>query len=103
VGADGITVRHVGGHAPGLQVARVHTKRGWVVVASDAMHYFANAETGNPFPVIVDAKAYLDAVALLPSLGEGRDHVVPGHDPKVRSMYPEVAPDVYRLDVMPAG
>jgi glyoxylase-like metal-dependent hydrolase (beta-lactamase superfamily II) len=101
--ADGITVRHVGGHAAGLQVVRVHTKRGWVVVASDAMHFFANGETGNPFPVLVNVKEYLDGIAMLPSLGEGPDHVVAGHDPRVRAMYPEAAKDVYRLDVMPAS
>lgn len=100
--AEGITVRQVGGHAPGLQVVRVHTKRGWVLLASDAMHFLANAETGIPFPVVVDVKDYLAALEVLPRLGEGPRHVIPGHDPRVRELYPEVAPDVFRLDVMPA-
>lgn len=92
--APGITVRQVGGHAPGLQVVRVHTKRGWVVLASDAMHFRANAETGNPFPVVVNIKDYLDALAILPKLGVD---VIPGHDPDVMTRYPVVAPDVVRL------
>ncbi|WPB84964.1 N-acyl homoserine lactonase family protein [Sediminicoccus rosea] len=100
--APGITVRHVGGHAPGLQVVRVHTKRGWVVLASDAMHFFANAETGVPFPVVVNVEDYLAAQAMLPSLGESKQHVIPGHDPKVMALYPAIAPDVIRLDVAPA-
>lgn len=97
----GITVRHVGGHAPGLQVVRVHTKRGWVVLASDALHFFANAETGIPFPVVVNVSDYLEAIALLPRLGESPAHIIPGHDPKVMAMYPRVAPDIIRLDVAP--
>lgn len=92
--APGITVRQVGGHAPGLQVVRVHTKKGWVVLASDAMHFAANARTGNPFPVVVNVKDYLDALALLPKLG---DHVIPGHDPEVMARFPEVAPGIVRL------
>lgn len=90
----GITVRQVGGHAPGLQVVRVHTKKGWVVLASDAMHFRANAETGNPFPVIVNVQDYLDALAILPKLGVD---VIPGHDPEVMARYPSVAPDVVKL------
>ena len=99
--APGISVRRVGGHAPGLQVVRVQTKRGWVVLASDAMHFLANGSTGNPFPVVVNVKEYLDAIALLPGLAESRDHVIPGHDPKVMAMYPAAAEGVIRLDVPP--
>ena len=32
---NGITVHHVGGHTLGLQVVRVWTRVGWVVLASD--------------------------------------------------------------------
>jgi hypothetical protein len=80
---------------------RVHTKRGWVVLASDAMHFFANAETGSPFPVVVNVNDYLAAQALLPSLAESAAHVIPGHDPKVMGMYPAVAEGIIRLDVPP--
>ena len=99
--AEGITVRHVGGHAPGLQVVRVHTKRGWVVLASDAMHFLANAETGNPFPVVVNVSDYLAALEMLPGLAESREHVIPGHDPRVLEMYPKVTEDIVRLDAPP--
>ena len=32
--APGISLHHVGGHTPGLQIVRVMTGRGWVVLAS---------------------------------------------------------------------
>jgi glyoxylase-like metal-dependent hydrolase (beta-lactamase superfamily II) len=32
--APGISVHHIGGHTMGLQSVRVHTRRGWVVLAS---------------------------------------------------------------------
>src|SRR5690625_4138305 len=34
--APGVEVHHIGGHTKGLQVVRVKTERGWVVLASDA-------------------------------------------------------------------
>jgi hypothetical protein len=36
--APGITLHPVGGHAPGMQFVRVHTRRGWVVLASLREH-----------------------------------------------------------------
>src|ERR687891_2512760 len=50
--APGVTLHRVGGHSDGLQVVRVETARGPVVIASDAMHFYANGRTGNPFPII---------------------------------------------------
>ena len=40
--ASGLSLHLVGGHSHGLQFVRVHTARGWVVVASDAAHFYAN-------------------------------------------------------------
>ena len=55
-GADqivpGITVHRVGGHSKGLQCVRVKTKRGDVVIASDATHLYAHIETGRVFPIL---------------------------------------------------
>ena len=47
--APGITLHPVGGHSMGLQFVRVHTRRGWVVVASDTTHFYENMMTGRPF------------------------------------------------------
>ena len=103
--APGITVHHMGGHTPGLQVVRVNTTRGRVVLASDAMHYFANATTRNPFPVVVHVDAYLKALHRVVALADTPAHVVPGHDPAVLRMYPPVnevsAGFAVRLDAEP--
>src|SRR5215217_6929657 len=52
--ASGVSVRRVGGHTGGLQMVRVQTGRGPVVLASDASHYYANMERENPYPVLFD-------------------------------------------------
>jgi uncharacterized NAD-dependent epimerase/dehydratase family protein len=69
------------------------------------MHYYANGETGIPFPVIVNVPEYMNGLSLVHRLADSPDHVVAGHDPAVMAMYPAVSPGlqdiVLRLDTMP--
>jgi glyoxylase-like metal-dependent hydrolase (beta-lactamase superfamily II) len=102
--APGITVHHVGGHTRGLQVVRVATRRGWVVLASDAAHFYANWQQRRPFPIIENVANYLDALRRIEALADSPRHVIPGHDPLVLSRYPRALPDVpdiVRLDLDP--
>ena len=86
--APGVTLHRVGGHTRGLQVVRVRTQRGWVVLASDAAHFYANWQQRRPFPIVVDIAAYLDAFATIEALASSPQHVIPGHDPLVLARYP---------------
>ncbi|MCR5978550.1 MBL fold metallo-hydrolase [Gordonia jinghuaiqii] len=85
--AEGLELHLVGGHTPGLQVVRVLTERGWVVLASDALHYYENFERRNPFPAIVDVVQMMDGYDRLLELAPGLEHIVPGHDPAVMEQY----------------
>lgn len=86
--APGVEVHLIGGHSRGLQCVRVNTARGWVVLASDAAHYYENYETKKPFPIVVDMQAMLDGFQTLQQLATTPNHIIPGHDPKVRALYP---------------
>ena len=86
--APGVELMHVGGHTMGLQAVRVHTARGWVVLASDASHYYDNIGMESPFPVVHDVGAMLEGYRRLLSMAESPDHLVPGHDPLVMQYYP---------------
>jgi glyoxylase-like metal-dependent hydrolase (beta-lactamase superfamily II) len=102
--APGISLHRVGGHTRGLQVVRVRTRRGWVVLASDAAHFYANWKQRRPFPIVDNVSAYLDAYGIIERLASSPAHVIPGHDPLVLMQYPrarEEIPDVVRLDVEP--
>ena len=88
----GITVHWVGGHTRGLQVVRVHTQRGWIVIASDASHYLENLRNRSPFPNVIDSGDMLAAYELIETLAESPDHVIPGHDPLVMQSYKSVGP-----------
>lgn len=83
----GITVHHVGGHTRGLQVVRLLTRGGWVVLASDAAHYLENMQTGRPFPIVADVTQMVEGWKKLRQLASSEHHIVPGHDPEVMQRY----------------
>jgi len=103
--APGIGLHHMGGHTPGLQSVRVHTQRGWVVLASDAAHYYEHLETGRCFPSIFNLGDVLEGYDTLRRLADSPGHIIPGHDPLVMARYPAVAKALegiaVRLDAMP--
>lgn len=84
----GISLHLVGGHTNGLQVVRVHTERGWVVLASDASHLYANMEQKRPFPAVYNVGDMLEGYQIVHGLADSAHHVVPGHDPDVLRRYP---------------
>ncbi len=105
--APGISVHLVGGHTMGLQFVRVHTRRGWVVVASDASHYYANMLERRPYPTVFSVGDMIQGWERLFAAAGSPDHVVPGHDPEVLRRYPAPRPDLagiaVRLDVAPVA
>ena len=100
--APGVTVHLIGGHTLGIQCVRVRTRRGWVVLASDASHFYDNVEGDAPYPIVHDVAGMLAGFVRLRSLASSPDHIIPGHDPKVMERYPAAAPAtegvVARLD-----
>ena len=100
--ADGVSVHCIGGHSRGLQAVRVRTLAGWMVLASDAAHFYENFLLRKPFPIVVDLQDMLDGFDTLETLASGKDLIVPGHDPLVRAYFPQGnAPHITRLDPGP--
>jgi glyoxylase-like metal-dependent hydrolase (beta-lactamase superfamily II) len=84
----GVTVHRIGGHSKGLQCVRVKTRRGFVVIASDATHLYAHIEQGRVFPVVHNVGDVLEGYAIVKRLATSMTHIVPGHDPKVMDRFP---------------
>jgi glyoxylase-like metal-dependent hydrolase (beta-lactamase superfamily II) len=84
---------------------RVKTRRGHVVLASDAAHLYAHVTERRVFPVTYNVGDVLEGYETLMRLAESPDHVVPGHDPDVARRYPAARPglegNAVRLDVAP--
>ncbi|MBO1111956.1 N-acyl homoserine lactonase family protein [Bordetella petrii] len=83
----GIELLKIGGHTKGLQAVRVHTGRGWVVLASDASHYYENMDSGRPFPIVFNVADMLAGHVRVRQAASSAAHVVPGHDPQVLARY----------------
>jgi glyoxylase-like metal-dependent hydrolase (beta-lactamase superfamily II) len=100
--APGVSVHHVGGHTMGMQVVRVTTRRGFVVLASDSSHLYANIERGQPYPIAWNLGEVVDGYRRVYALATSKEHVIPGHDPLVMERYPAPSPDlrgwIVRLD-----
>jgi glyoxylase-like metal-dependent hydrolase (beta-lactamase superfamily II) len=101
----GLSVHWVGGHTNGLQIVRVHTERGWVVLASDASHFYANMQQRRPFPIVYNVGDMLAGYATAYNLADSEAHVIPGHDPEVLKLYPAHSKEtqgwIARLDIAP--
>ena len=85
---SGIKVYWADGHSAGLQVVRVETEKGNVVLASDATHFYANLEEDRPFSIVHDLSRMYGAFDLVRSLADAPALVVPGHDPRVMQRFP---------------
>jgi glyoxylase-like metal-dependent hydrolase (beta-lactamase superfamily II) len=99
--APGITVHRVGGHTAGLQVVRILTARGRLLLGSDAFHFNENRRRRSPFPIVLHVGDMLEGYRLCERLADGEDLLVPGHDPEVMTLWPQVAEGVVRLDLPP--
>lgn len=101
----GVSVHLIGGHTMGLQSVRVFTERGWVMLASDAMHLYANPATGNPYPTVFNVGDMVEGWDRVRALADSEDHIVPGHDPGVMRRYPPAGDGLdgiaVRLDLAP--
>ena len=100
--APSLSVHRIGGHTMGLQSLRIHTRKGWLVLASDAAHLYANMEQSRPFPIVYNVADMLEGHQRLYRLASSPDLVIPGHDPLVMQRYPspsaELEGRVVRLD-----
>ena len=86
----GFELRLVAGHTRGTQVARIHTDRGWIVLACDGAHYFGNICERNPFPALVDLEQVFDGYERIETLATSAAHIIPGHDPRLFELYDHV-------------
>jgi len=103
--APGITLQPTAGHSAGMQFVRVHTARGWVVVASDTTHFYENMDSERPNTSAFHVGEMLEAYDTLRASAPTPGHIIPGHDPLVMERYPAPRPGletiVARLDVAP--
>ena len=103
--APGVTVHRMPGHTMGLQAVRVSTRRGAVLLASDASHYYEHWVRRVPFSICWSQSELMNSYETFEQLADSEDHVIPGHDPLVRALYAPLSvaagDSAVRLDVAP--
>jgi glyoxylase-like metal-dependent hydrolase (beta-lactamase superfamily II) len=78
----GVSVHLVGGHTPGMQVVRVETEQGPIVLASDASHLAENIRNDMPTSVFTDLPGVYEGFDRMIELAGGDvTRVYPGHEP----------------------
>ena len=93
----GIRVHRVGGHTAGLQIVTVETRRGTVVLTSDASHFYHNVETRQPVQIITSLPEMLTAFETIDRLAGSAKLVVAGHDPQVADRFKPVEPGIIKI------
>ena len=103
--APGLEFILIGGHARGQAILRVHTARGWVILASDAVHLFEEVDAERPFAVFYDLFVMIEGYRRINRMAGARDLIVPGHDSRITRAYPAAGPglegQIMRLDLPP--
>ena len=85
----GISLHLIGGHTAGIQSVRINTRNGWLVLASDASHYFWGVKNDKLFSIVYSVADMLAGYDKLKKLAEGRiEMVIPGHDAEVTTRFP---------------
>lgn len=59
-----------------------------MVLASDDSHYYDSMALNAPFPIVLSVADMLAGYETLLRFAESPGHIVPGHDPLVRTRYP---------------
>jgi glyoxylase-like metal-dependent hydrolase (beta-lactamase superfamily II) len=103
--APGISIEPLPGHTCGQAGVRVHTQRGWILLTSDASHYYENVRDRRPFRGVANTEQMVDSFDRIMTLAGSMDRVIPGHDPLVMEIYsaprPELEGIAVRLDAEP--
>jgi glyoxylase-like metal-dependent hydrolase (beta-lactamase superfamily II) len=93
----GIRALWCGAHTPGSQIVTVQTGRGTILCCSDFIYAYRNLEEQIPVGVLINLAEWLNGIGKIELMRLPRESVVPGHDPQVMTMFPEVARDVVRI------
>ena len=95
----GVTLHPLGGHTQGLQVVRVSTAAGHVVLASDASHFYENIGSDRPYSIVDHLPSMYRAFDRIRELADAEELIIPGHDPAVLKRFPAAAPGLAGLAV----
>ena len=87
---QGLDVKLIGGHCPGQQIVVISGPEQRTVLASDALHFYDEADLDRPFALFTDLPDMYAGYVTLRGLEASGAVVVAGHDPLVADQFPTV-------------
>lgn len=94
----GVTCYIGGKHTWQSQFVAVNTKPGIVVLASDNMYLYENLEKHVPIAATLDPASNLRAQDRMRQLASNPRLIIPGHDARVMTNFPNPAPGVAQIE-----
>jgi glyoxylase-like metal-dependent hydrolase (beta-lactamase superfamily II) len=88
--APGVVAVDLPGHTPGQAGLLVTTAGGPVLLASDAVHLYAEFDRRRPFAIFSDLEAMLGSYDVVTAAIDAGAQMVPGPDPEVVRRFPAV-------------
>jgi glyoxylase-like metal-dependent hydrolase (beta-lactamase superfamily II) len=93
----GIHTSLCGAHTPGSQFVVVQTSRGSVLCCSDFVYAYRNLEESIPIGTFTNLVEWITGIQKIENMHLPREFLIPGHDPKVMTIFPKVADGVVRI------
>jgi glyoxylase-like metal-dependent hydrolase (beta-lactamase superfamily II) len=78
-------------------VVNSNSRKNRILLASDAIWFYLNQEKHLPASICMDTAAYVQAIKRMDSLVTDRDLIIPGHDNKLFSKFPEVQDGIVEI------
>ncbi len=97
----GITMIRSGGHTAGSQYVRVETLDGTVILAGDETYLYKNNRRHLPVGNAFDHQANIAAIQAMHGMAASPFYIIPGHDPRVMSYFPQAADNIVRILAVP--
>lgn len=79
-------------------VVNLNSERSKILLASDAIWFYLNLEKELPVSICMDTAAYVREIKRMDILVSNHDLIIPGHDDKVFSKFPEVQDWIVRIE-----
>ena len=99
--AKGVTMTLGGAHTPGFQYVTVNTLDGPTIIAGDATYLYENNQKHVAVGIAVDYGANLAAIRQMHRSAASPFFILPGHDPRVVSQFPQVADGIVQITAVP--
>ena len=96
----GVTMVEGGAHTPGSQYVKVRALDGTVIIAGDAVYQHENNVWHRPIGSSVDRQANLSSIRQFHTLAASPFLILPGHEPRTQTWFPEVAEGVVQISAM---